>query len=543
LRKVPTNLALRLILALTLLISGGRFLFGYLEQERHEELLLRTIIQGGDELSQGIESAIWHAMLADDRNAAYQIMEAIGQEEGIERVRIINKRGAVTYSTMPDSRRQLALNDPPCRPCHASETALVEPELEQRARVVERPDLPRLLEVIKPIRNEPSCSDAACHAHPAEREILGVLAIDLELDGVDRELADMRWAGVWLTLVEILLIAAIITAITRFLVGAPIQRLTAAAVSVGHMDLDRPVEIRGRGELAALGRAFDDMRLQLRDALRQLKRLNEGLEDEVRERTEALTIARQRLVQSDRLASLGQLAASVAHEINNPVSGVLNLSMVCRRMLESDELSADERKKLEHYLEVISRETERVGRIVTDLLAFSRRSSPESAAVDPNELVGTIVTLLSHKFELLRTSVHLDLDEATPTIEADSDQIQQVLVNLLMNAAESMEPEGGALTVRTRRMEDEVLIEIEDEGCGISEADLPRVFDPFFTTKPEGKGVGLGLSVVYGIIDAHGGSLEVKSEEGKGTICRVILPRTIPSRRDGFASPDRRVVP
>jgi len=533
LRKIPTTLALRLILSLTALIVIGRGVFGYFEQQRHEDLLLSAIIKGGDELSQSVASATWHAMLADDRQAAYRIMEAIGEEDGIARVRIINKRGAVTYSTAPESETPLTLSDPPCLPCHSSTTALTRPELEHRSRVIPLPEGGRRLEVITPIRNEPACSEAYCHAHPSSRKVLGVLAIQFELDDMDAELADMRWSAVWLSLVEILLLVAIIAAITRYFVGVPIQRLTAATVSVGHMDLDRPVGIEGKGELAALGRAFDDMRVRLRGALRELTRLNEGLEDEVRERTEALGVARQRLVQSDRLASLGQLAASVAHEINNPISGVLNLSMVCRRMLESPELGPEERAKLERYLTMISRETERVGRIVTDLLAFSRRSSPESDFVDLNQLVENIVALLSHKFELLGTRVELDLDESVAKIEADQDQIQQVLINLLMNAAESMEPDGGPLEVHTRTIEDEVLIEIRDQGCGIPEADLPRVFDPFFTTKAEGQGVGLGLSVVYGIIDAHGGTLEVKSRVGEGTVCRVLLPRTQPLRSPG----------
>jgi two-component system NtrC family sensor kinase len=156
--------------------------------------------------------------------------------------------------------------------------------------------------------------------------------------------------------------------------------------------------------------------------------------------------------------------------------------------------------------------------------------------VDLSQLIENIVALLSHKFELLGTRVELDLDESVAKIEADADQIQQVLINLIMNAAESMEPKGGSLVVQTRTVEDEVLIEIRDEGCGIPESDLPRIFDPFFTTKEEGQGVGLGLSVVYGIIDAHGGSLEVKSRLGEGTVCRVLLPRTQPLRRPARGS-------
>jgi two-component system NtrC family sensor kinase len=278
-------------------------------------------------------------------------------------------------------------------------------------------------------------------------------------------------------------------------------------------------------ELGDLAKSFNTMRVHLKDALEELQALTQSLESQVVERTQELRVAQEKLIRSDRLASLGQLAASVAHEINNPISGVLNFSMVVQRMIENGEIPPGEIENVRRYLRLISEETMRVGRIVSDLLAFSRTASPQGELMDLNELVGHVLTLLSHRLELEQVEVVMDLAEELPQLSGDSSQIQQVLINLLMNAAEACSGEG-RIHVRTRVSADNtsVVLELEDNGQGIAAENLSRIFDPFFSTKEEGKGVGLGLSVVYGIIEAHGGSIDVQSHPGKGTTFRVILP-------------------
>jgi C4-dicarboxylate-specific signal transduction histidine kinase len=235
----------------------------------------------------------------------------------------------------------------------------------------------------------------------------------------------------------------------------------------------------------------------------------------------------QKLFQSDRLASLGQLAASVAHEINNPIAGVLNLSMLIERILKEDGIPPERVEEVRRYLVQISSETTRVGRIVGDLLAFSRRSSPQRMPADLNEIIRRTVSIIDHKLKLANVELELQLDEILPKIKCDNSQIQQVIVNLVMNASEATHNRvNGNVTVRTaaNTNRESIRFEVKDNGDGIPKENLAKIYDPFFTTKGEGKGVGLGLAVVYGIVESHGGDIEVDTKVGEGTIFRVDLP-------------------
>ena len=197
--------------------------------------------------------------------------------------------------------------------------------------------------------------------------------------------------------------------------------------------------------------SFNRMRERLKFAVAELNDMQQTLESKVDERTQQLKAAQNKLVQSDRLATLGQLAASVAHEINNPVSGVLNLSMLLERLMASGNYPAGREAEFRKYLGLISAETARVGRIVSDLLAFSRRSKPQRAPADLNKLVRTTIGLADHKLKLISAEVVLDLQEDLPLVECDSSQIQQVILNLVLNGAQAMQPRGGGkLTIRTR---------------------------------------------------------------------------------------------
>jgi two-component system NtrC family sensor kinase len=318
----------------------------------------------------------------------------------------------------------------------------------------------------------------------------------------------------------------LITFFIRSSVGRPIRSLIAGTKAVSNMQLDTPIAVRAKsGELRELAESFDAMRERLRQAVAENVEFTQHLEAKVEERTIQLKAAHQRLVQSDRLASLGQLAASVAHEINNPLSGVLNLSMLMRRILKDDGVPRDRVEEFRRYLGQVVDETGRVGRIVKDLLAFSRRAKPQSTDADLNAIVGATLSLVSHTLELAEVTVDAHLADGLPSPRCDPSQIQQVVLNLVLNGAEAMAG-GGRLSVTTSVAEGghAVVLEVSDTGCGIPPDVAEKVFEPFFTTKEEGKGVGLGLAVVYGIVQAHNGEIEVRSEVGKGTTFRVLLP-------------------
>jgi len=256
------------------------------------------------------------------------------------------------------------------------------------------------------------------------------------------------------------------------------------------------------------------------------------LEEMVEERTRQLKETHNKLLHQDKMASLGKLSASVVHEINNPIAGILNLTMLIKRILDEGPVGKEEMDQFRQYLNLMEAETRRTGRIVSNLLAFSRQPKIEMTVLNLNRLVEQTLVLNSNLLRISRVTVETSLDRNLPDIVGSADQIQQVFVNLISNAVEAMEGSGGGtLTVTTGHIsrEGKVLVSFEDTGKGIAKENLARIFEPFFTTKKEKKGVGLGLSVVYGIIEEHGGSIHVESGEGEGSIFTVELPLKHPS--------------
>ncbi|HEY6552668.1 MAG TPA: ATP-binding protein, partial [Vicinamibacteria bacterium] len=477
--------------------------------------------------SRGIASATWHAMLADNRHDAYDIMATVAREPGINRIRIFNKEGRIMYSTAGETGRVVDKNAEACVLCHARSAPLVRVETPSRARVFRAVDGRRHLAMITPIYNEPSCSTASCHAHPESQHVLGVLDVSLELDPVDQELRRVTERIAVTTGIEVVLISLLLAAFVGAFVTRPIHRLMGAAAAVSRMELDQPVAIDSSRELWALARSFNLMRERLRDALGEINRAAQDLEAKVVERTEQLRQAQRRLLQADRLASLGQLAATVAHEINNPISSVLNFSALMQRILGDDGVPAGRVREFRGYLERVAEQTARAGHIVSDLLAFSRRSKPHRAPADLGAIASTTVRLVDHKLKLMNVVARVEVAPGLPQVPCDASQMQQVVMNLVMNGAEATRSRGsGHVSLRLRALVGEraVALEVEDDGEGIAEENLGRVFDPFFSTKEEGKGVGLGLAVVYGIVEAHGGQIEVRSKVGQGTTFEVTLP-------------------
>jgi two-component system NtrC family sensor kinase len=517
--STPRRLRRRLMLSITTIVVIVAAVSGLVNVNTEERQLQNTMILGADQLSKGITSATWHAMLDDHREAAYEVMRTIALKQGIDRIRMYNSAGQVVFSTNSA--------DPTYSP-------LAPVALTSRVRVQRSANGHRRLEMLTPIYNERACSQAECHAHPTDVRVLGGLDLALNLETVDHEVASMKFRVLLVTGVEITLISLFIIFFTRRFLGRPIEKLIQGFKAVSQMELDRPLDIApGSEELGELARSFDVMRERLRAAMAEINQFTQNLETKVEERTQQLKAAQKKLLHSDRLASLGQLSASVAHEINNPISGVLNLSMLLQRMLKDDGIPPNRIEEFRKYLSQVTNETARVGRIVSDLLAFSRRSKPQRAAADLNRLVKTTLSLVQHKMKLNNVEVRTDFPENLPAVPCDASQIQQVALNLLLNAAEATQTKSERqVTVSTSAGENDVRLTVSDNGDGILPENMSKIFDPFFTTKSEGKGVGLGLAVSYGIVQAHGGDIEVKSQPGAGTTFVVSLPLEQPVHVD-----------
>jgi two-component system NtrC family sensor kinase len=363
----------------------------------------------------------------------------------------------------------------------------------------------RVLGIINPIQNQPSCHIAPCHAHPQDRSVLGVLDVTVSLAEADRLIAQSRARMAGLAALTILASSALLGWLNHALVVRPVRALAAGTRAVAQGDLTAEIQATGNHELADLARGFNSMTRGLADAQRQI-------------------------VQAEKLAAVGRLAAGLAHEINNPLTGVLTFgSLLLQRVDSQPELRED--------LEIIVRETKRCREIVKGLLDFSRQIPPERRPIDVNEAVRRAVAVVMNQLRLDHVALRLDLAAGLPPLFADANQIQQVVVNLLLNAADASAGSGGTLRVATRRVDlprsvegaeagrprPWLEIEVQDSGCGIPPDVLPRVFDPFFSTKGP-RGTGLGLAVSWGIIESHGGRIDVESAVGRGSRFIVRLP-------------------
>jgi PAS domain S-box-containing protein len=257
------------------------------------------------------------------------------------------------------------------------------------------------------------------------------------------------------------------------------------------------------------------------------KEITRRLEQMVEERTRQLKETHDKLLHQDKMASLGKLSASVVHEINNPIAGILNLIILIKRVMEEGTVGEKEIDQFRGYLDLMETETRRTSRIVSNLLAFSRQSKMELKRINLNRLIEQTLFLNSNLLKINGVKVEKQLDPNLPDLVGSEDQLQQALMNFVSNAAEAVEATGGGvLSIETCHIlrNDQILVRFEDTGIGIPDENLSKLFEPFFTTKKKGKGVGLGLSVAYGIIQEHNGSISLQSEVGKGTILTVRLP-------------------
>lgn len=234
------------------------------------------------------------------------------------------------------------------------------------------------------------------------------------------------------------------------------------------------------------------------------------------------------ILHQDKMMSLGRLAASVVHEINNPLSGILNYLRLMTRILKRGPLQENHREKFQEYLDLVEKETSRCSNIISNLLTFSRKSEPSFDQVNIDELLARCLILSQHKLDMNNIDLVHSVNPGIPPVLGDFNQLQQCIINLIFNAIDAM-TDGGTLTLEGGydAVDDRVTIIVKDSGTGISQENLSHIFEPFFTTKDEGYGVGLGLSTVFGIIERHNGTVSADSKPGKGAVFKIQLPGSI----------------
>jgi two-component system NtrC family sensor kinase len=517
------KVGLYLLAALTAVV----FLFTYLVIQNNRTVLLQETIDHAGEVSEMFTKSTRFAMLRNQPSYVHEIIRDVAALEDIDKVRILSKDGIVIFSSQPDEVGTMIDQEAEsCLGCHLDERSMAESPLVGRPRFFTNNQGIEVLGSTAVIRNEPTCANAACHAHPASESVLGVLDIQLPLNTLHATLRQNAITIIALSLGFIVLAAALVSFLVQRIVYAPLSDLKKGAARVAGGDMEHDIPVRSHDELGELSESFNTMTRALRRSRDELEDWGHTLEQKVAEATLKLQKAQAETARSEKLASVGLLSAGIAHELNNPLTGVLTFSTLVREQMPEGSPEAED-------LDLVIQETKRCAAIIRRLLDFSREKTPEMRYTDINSLILDTTQLISQSAQLADILVTTRLDNGLPQLWVDADLIKQVLMNMLVNAQHAIARKG-EITIATRLCDNAhgeqdtsgqmVEISVKDTGCGIKEENLPKIFDPFFTTKGVGKGTGLGLSVSYGTIQAHGGTIEVDSEIDVGTEFRIYLP-------------------
>jgi two-component system NtrC family sensor kinase len=503
-------------------------LFGYYHQRLEQRHLEALVNLSAERVSDIIHFSAWQAMMANDRARLFQLIKDLGREPGIKKIRIINEIGLVEHSTDENEPGHVVdKSAEACYACHAQSEPMARLRRNDRTRVFVDDAGRRTLAVIRPIENHPDCSSASCHAHPPAKRILGVIDVHLALDSVDARLAEHRKQVYLATGLAAALMCLLSMLFVWYFVHRPVKLLQEGTVRLGRGDLSHRIPVRSSDELGALAASFNEMAAEVDEAHREVTEWARRLETRVQQKTSELEAATKGLIHSEKMASLGRLAATVAHEVNNPLFGMLTYARLALKDLARPELDDKTRARMQDNLRIIERESKRCGELMKNLLAFSRQTPPQRTQVQLNTIVDRAAKLVAHQMTLAQITLEMNLDPELPEISGDPGQLQQVLIVLLVNATEAIGKEG-KITVSTRREGERVVLVVADDGPGIPAEVENQIFEPFFSTKEDKHRTGLGLAVARGIIDRHGGSITVRSEPGKGAEFTIELPIQTP---------------
>lgn len=516
-KNMKNSLLFRFMAVISAVFLASSLVFVVVNVRLQRQLTLENSLHDADYLSEAIVRANYHLMLNDDRKGLHQMVSELSSMDGIRRIRLFNKEGVINYSTDNEEiGGTLSLNAEGCSACHLkSGDPLDQIPSSARGRTFEDANGETFLGVTKPIYNDSSCFNGACHVHPSDKELLGILDVQISLKNRMHQVDVFRNFFIVLVCVLLILLFVALLVLTKHFIIAPVQRIIKHQRRIASGDLDGYITVRTKDELGLLATGANEMTDSLRQSQQDVQAWANTLEDKVQERTQRIREMQGNLARSERLASLGKLVAGIAHEINNPLTGILTYSSMAE---ERDDIDP----QLRQDLQTITHETQRCAEIVRGLLDFGRESIPHKKCTNMDNLIDKTLSLVQNQVIYQDIQINRNYAEEMPQLEVDPNQLEQVFMNMFLNAAHAM-PEGGELNIDTWQERDKLVIAISDSGSGISAENMAKIFDPFFSTKDQ-QGTGLGLSVSYGIVKNHGGTIEVESTEGEGTRFLISLP-------------------
>jgi len=487
-----------------------------------------AIQQNGDNVVMLVEGALYDHMLENNRMGLRHTLDIINQMPGIEDVNMYDAQNNLAHSSSHVGSDHY--HNPNCKDCHDNLNSMF-PGTEKSFRIInvdnecemcDQAQDHRMLMIKTPILNESSCYTNVCHAHQETEELLGSLIIRIPLNELDASVQKtLFFAGL-----TTLLLVTFLMFYTRRQIRRPLTEIIKAseAVALG----DRNVRLESPSiqlhDLRLVSSAFNKMLDNLQAATDELENWSQQLEYKVLKKSEEISEIQNELIHIERIASLGKLSSSVAHEINNPLSGVLTYTKLVHKHLQKMDLDKDEKESILRYLSVIENETKRCGDIVKGLLDFSRSDKVDFKPYHLHRLLKETFTLINHQMKMENILFQTDFSSTNDLILCNGNQIKQAGIAVLMNASEAIQ-DNGIILIKTRNPDDKhIIVEITDNGAGIAREDIPRIFEPFYTTKEKASGIGLGLAIVHGIVQNHNGKIDLESELGKGTTISILLP-------------------
>ncbi len=518
-RSISAKLMVSIFVVLIIIFS----LFGYFSIRDQRKHLEDAALLAAERQSEVLRRSASRYMLQNDRIGLYELMMNMADQPGMVRIRIMNPQGVISYSTAPSEvGASVDKSAEACYGCHEKSMPLSRLNRSDRFRIY-RADGERVLGVITPIENEPACSNAACHAHPAGMQVLGVLDTNISLAKVDQSLAHEKREMTAATFVALIAVVFLSGLFVWIVVRNPLRELKAGTDRIAAGNLGYQIPVRAQDEVGELAQSFNDMSNRLQVAQAEITAWAHTLEERVDEKTRELKQAHQRMLHVEKMATIGKMAAVVAHEINNPLSGILTYAKLVKRWIEKNTMTSPKQEEMKGSLDLVASESKRCGELVKNLLSFSRVSPMNLAWCDLNQVIDRCVRLVQHKLEMSGIQMNLNLEQELPTAHCDPAQIEQVVLAMVINAIDAM-PQGGNLWISTGVVAGSAIeLVIRDDGIGIPEEHLVHMFEPFYTTKESG-GSGLGLAISQNIVERHGGQIDVKSVVGEGTTFKIVLP-------------------
>jgi len=521
------------VIFIIIILSVFLFLsFGLIFRSVNEDYMKSIIHQRGTNAALLVRSALYQSMLENNKSSLQTTLDVINRMSGIDEVNLYNSNEALVYSSF--SNNTVGHSNPNCLSCHSSIKSIL-PEKDSYYKVIDinsecemnqNDNLHRHLLINSPIQNEKSCYTSSCHAHPQSEKVLGSLVIKIPLEDLDKTLEKSSMDFYILATITTLLLLGFLIFFTSKKIKNPLNALIKASDAVSKGDRDTRLEIipNQLDDMRMVSSAFNHMLDSLQNANNELHNWSQQLEYKVRIKSEELGQAQNELINIEKIASLGKLSLSVAHEINNPLSGILIYTKLVYKQLLNQDLDPEKKGLILKHLKMIENETKRCGDIVKSLLDFSRKDQNFFEDKHIHFVLKETADLMNHSMKIAKISFIKDFSSTKDFVYCSPNQIKQACIAVLVNASEAVSENAEIIFKTFNPDQNHIVIEIIDNGSGIAEDDIPHVFEPFFSTKYNTRGTGLGLSIVHGIVQSHNGKIGVKSEIGKGTTISITLP-------------------